>query len=172
MLSLKVWVPGDILMAIDAVVSDHRTDENDRSTFVRHAIWEYLKVWQEHGLSNDYVADILDHIWTEKLNAKRLADVQNFTITHFPPQEQCLADGAAAGAWDMVLRTLSRLEEYISRIDEVFYRGKVQKTIAQSVVVQHTISQLYDAAQEIPSLRENAEYWQKWLEELTCYEES
>jgi len=173
LLTTTIRLDADVLTIIDEIVGSPQTEYQSRGDFIRHALMELLNVWLEHGFPHDYISDVLTRLREEKINANRLKMRQEFTDI-LNVYEQSLAAGAQIGDWKLVIETLGTLEGYVSRTKEPYWREHLRKTIALSKVVQHAISQLYEAARDLPELEVGderldnlAEFWQKWLESLT-----
>lgn len=163
--STTVRVDADVLTVIDEIVGSPQTEYNTRGEFIRHALMELINVWMEQGFPHAYASDMLTRIHEEKTNANQLKMRQDFSDV-LSVYELSLTGGASVGDWKLVLNTLTRLEGYVTRTDEPYWKEHLRKTIAASKVVQHTISQLFEAAQDLPDLQVDADYWQQWLESL------
>jgi len=166
LLATTVRLDADVLAVIDEMVGSPHTEYQTRGDFIRHALMELLNVWLEQGFPQAYSSDILTRIHEEKVNASRLRMRQDFTDI-LNVYEQSLSAGGTVGDWQLVLNTLTLLEGYVIRTEEPYWREHLRKTIAQSKVVQHTISQLYEVARDLPALKKDGDYWYQWLESLT-----
>lgn len=166
LLTTTVRLDADILTIIDEIVGNPATEYQSRGDFIRHALMMLLNDWMEAGFPRDYISDVLNRVREEKVNASRLKMRQEF-VDILAVYEQSLSGGSEVGDWNLVLETLARLQGYVDRTDETYWREHLRKTIAQSTVVQHTISSLYEASRERKDLKEPGEYWQRWLESLS-----
>ncbi len=165
LLTTTVRLDADILTIIDEIVGNPSTEYQSRGDFIRHALMMLLNDWMEAGFPRDYISDIVNRVREEKMNAHRLKMRQEF-VDILAVYEQSLSGGSEVGDWTLVLATLGKLQGYVDRTDDLYWREHVRKIIAQSTVVQHTIGSLYEASRERKDLQEQAEYWQRWLESL------
>jgi Arc/MetJ-type ribon-helix-helix transcriptional regulator len=166
LLTTTIRVDADVLTIVDEIVGNPATEYQSRGDFVRHAIMMLLNDWMEAGFPREYISDVINRVRAEKMNASRLRMRQEFSDI-LAVYEQSLSGGSEVGDWNLVLETLGRLQGYVDRTDETYWREHLRKTIAQSTVVQHTISSLYEASRERKDLKEPGEYWQRWLESLS-----
>jgi Arc/MetJ-type ribon-helix-helix transcriptional regulator len=166
LLTTTVRLDADILTIIDEIVGNPSTEYQSRGDFIRHALMMLLNDWMEAGFPREYISDVLNRVREEKVNAHRLKMRQEF-VDILAVYEQSLSGGSEVGDWSLVLETLARLQGYVDRTDETYWREHIRKVIAQSAVVQHTISSLYEASRERKDLKEPGEYWQRWLESLS-----
>lgn len=166
LLTTTVRLDADVLTIIDEIVGNPSTEYQSRGDFIRHALMMLLNDWMEAGFPRDYISDIVNRVREEKVNAHRLKMRQEF-VDILAVYEQSLAGGSEVGDWNLVLETLARLQGYVDRTDDTYWREHVRKVIAQSTVVQHTINSLYEASRERLDLKDAGELWQRWLESLS-----
>ena len=151
--------------SIDLVVGSPHTDYNCRGDFIRHAIVELLRRWAESGFPDQYVDDMIAHIRTMR-NAAHRQRVRHEFAEALTSYEQSLTAGAETGDWQLVLGTLRTLQGFVDRTPDAYWREHLRRVVSQNPAVQHAISALYEASRVEDKLVEDAEAWERWLENL------
>lgn len=151
--------------AIDAVVGSPHTAYESRGDFIRHATWELLNAWVKNGFPSVYAADIVAHIRAMRNAAFILRTRQEFEDA-IQPYEVSLSAGVESGDWGLVLDTLHTLQGYVDTTPDRYWREHLRRVIARNTAVQRCIGSLYEAARELPKMKEQSRTWQRWLESL------
>ena len=151
--------------AVDMVVGSPLTMYVSHGDFVRHAVWELLRAYEQMGFPNDYLPDITAHLKNMRESANRLRLRQEFSdiLTVY---ETSLTDGLETGDYDLIDATFDTLEGYVTRTPDPHWKHFLRRTILRSGVVKAAVDALYEVARDEVRYQRASERWQVWMEGL------
>jgi len=153
------------LSAIDHITGSGLTNYISHSDFVRHAVWELLRAYEEAGFPDDFLPDVTYHIHAMRDQARRLKirqDFQDILLTY----EASLSDGVETGDYDLIESALHDLEGYVDRTPDAHWQQYLRRVILRSAVVRMGVDALYEVSRAERQYAKAAGKWQVWLEGL------
>ena len=151
--------------AVDRIIGHPHTLYISHQDFVRHAVWEMLRAYEEMGFPDNYLRDVTAHLRATREEAQRTRLRQEFADT-LAIMETSLSTGLDTGDFDYIAATLATLAGYIDRTPEPHWKMYLRRQILKSGVVKAAVDALYEVGHQEPHFKKASERWQIWAEGL------
>lgn len=165
---INFLVTKEELAAITRLVGSPRTHYKSNSDLGRHAIYELLQAYEDAGLQDSYLSDVM-----QQARAMREAAEQQRLRQEFAESvgiyETSLTHGMESGDLELIRSVLEMLRSFIERTPDRYWRGYLQRLMLHSVVIQAAVDVAYEGSRDdldLADIHEEAQKWQIWMEGL------